>query len=903
MQPTSDSWIKWPALPITGRLWNYLGPAIRSWVNIFVFVGLVAVAERTQAQWTDSFESPESSWWQLSKSPHHQLRKAQRVFRDAKDGAGFEKLSVTQRGKTPIQLAHRVDPMRVIDELAIRLWVKSSRTGTLLGARVTLPNTIDAKTGDRLSVILLGQETTEIGRWTMLKLDELPTVLESQLPTLRKTRQHKIDPSGAYVDLVVVQDAAGPGENQICVDGLIIDGVAFANEQPKKHHSKSSSLKGEGIGRTAATLKAPPQVRVAAGILEIDESPAFVRSIESSGESLEFLKSLGFNAVELREPPTLAQDQEAARLGLWLITPPAFDPRTSQKQRAFQSVIAWTLGDGVGESELETARKYIAEFRSRDSDATPLFVAGATSHQWEWSRLVDLLIADPGSLMGQYELADQGRRLKSIRSRGKPGIPCWAVVHTEPASALVAQWDCFLPVGGERIGIGPEQIRLQALQAILGGARGLKFQSKTRLDGKNSIDELRATTLKWLNLQLDVLAPWAASGDASILAGSNSEMLFGSVATDRATLFVLANQSPDAQFETTGTFSKTTKISLGGEYERTPRFQLNWRGVRQLNTPPTRGDGKIEIERTGNVDYLIVADDATAIGFAKGILEQKRSEVAATQVQMTSLWLQQSQLSLQRPQAEFAPAEAKLVEASRNLTSGDEYQALRNSEEAVRLISRVRKAVWAEMAAPLPSPLISPLCVCAELSSAHGELSRRIGHLPWSRNQLPAGELESIESLQASGWLAYQTADSAYSTEINNCDREPHGGRGAVSLVTRTSGRDHDLDQVTAAVTTAGVPVHRGDLVRYRVWARSNKDSPAGANYIQMFDNLGGRSLGFSQQTSEVWTPVIFYRFAPADGDAALTIALVGAGAVDIDSLEIQSLSQEQISGDSATKK
>ena len=177
-----------------------------------------------------------------------------------------------------------------------------------------------------------------------------------------------------------------------------------------------------------------------------------------------------------------------------------------------------------------------------------------------------------------------------------------------------------------------------------GRCAGTWFSSpEIGLDGKNAADELRAASLKWVNLQLDLIAPWAAIGDAAIVSDPTSDLFVGSLTSDRATLLILMNQSPDAQFEASGSFDKTTTTVLSGHFERTPRYHLTWRGTRQLSPSKSRDSSKVVVERHGSVDYLVLADDPAALKFAVDLTAQKRSEFAAIQMQVATLWLGQSQ--------------------------------------------------------------------------------------------------------------------------------------------------------------------------------------------------------------------------------------------------------------------
>jgi hypothetical protein len=843
-------------------------------------------------QWTDSFESPATSWWLVASSKELQLRRAQRVFENAIDGDAYERLEVRQRGKKPIQLAHRIEPMLLIDDLKVGLMVKASRAGAKLGARVTLPRVVHPKTGERCTTFIFGDEVKEANHWQYLALNDPATLLDAQLPILRKSLGRSIDPAGAFIDLIVVEDSLGPGNLTVGVDGLTIDGIAFvADQTPRPSSSSKKSYSDDAqknILRVTANPVAPHFVRTTGGIVEIDDQPAFVRCIECSGESLEFLKSLGFNAVRLRTPPSAQQDKDAKRLGLWLIAPPIFDPQNAQKQPSFAGVIAWDLGDGVGEAELEPARRYIAESRSRHADQQFAFIAHADSHRWEWSRVVDLLITDTRSVYGSTELAEMSRHVLAKSSGGRAGAPHWAMIQTEPSQAIRDQWLAFPSAPESQVSITPQQLRLQAFHAVLGGARGLVFRSDRRLDQKNPVDELRAASLKWVNLQLDMIAPWVATGDVSIISDSAADTLVGSIASDRSTLNLLLSRSPHAQFEPSGIAPKSTSLNLSSHLERTPSFHLTWRGVRQLSSTPSRQGAKVVIERTSSIDFVLIAADEAAIRFAVGAMEKSRSDLAATQLQVASLWFRHTLSALPFEQTSFSAAQAKLDSAAQALHRGDEIGALVQSEVAMQLAGNARNSIWKKATENFPSPLISPFCVSVETLALHSELTTRLGQVEWSDNRVSGGELDSLETLKRTGWLAFESQESGLETKIELTTREPQRSRAAMSLKAETPDAANRIEDASVAITTPGVPVKHGDLIRYEVWVRES--AAAGGSKLELFDSLAGRVLSVPITPTADWKPIAIYRFAPANGEAALTVSLVGDGHVDIDSIQVQVL-------------
>ena len=80
----------------------------------------------------------------------------------------------------------------------------------------------------------------------------MATLLDSELPARAKTVGRKIDPAEAYIDMIVVEEAGGAGDVQVCVDGLSIDGIVFAKDnQSKTRHAKFDETK-DLIGPTAS---------------------------------------------------------------------------------------------------------------------------------------------------------------------------------------------------------------------------------------------------------------------------------------------------------------------------------------------------------------------------------------------------------------------------------------------------------------------------------------------------------------------------------------------------------------------------------------------------------------------------------------------------------------------------
>ena len=140
---------------------------------------------------------------------------------------------------------------------------------------------------------------------------------------LRSQFGAEIEGREAYVDLVVLNVYGGTGTTNVWIDDLEIMGqVAEVNSPRSRRRSRQRAA-------TAAGNPAPrnrPAAAKGCGCRDPcswrTDGRSFPRVIEHNGESLEWLQSLGFNAVQLHAPATPIQLREAERLGLWLVAPP-----------------------------------------------------------------------------------------------------------------------------------------------------------------------------------------------------------------------------------------------------------------------------------------------------------------------------------------------------------------------------------------------------------------------------------------------------------------------------------------------------------------------------------------------------------------------------------------------------
>ena len=267
---------------------------------------------------------------------------------------------------TYVYVAHEIAPARIISELAPSVWLKADRPGLQLLARVTLPRSIDQRTGKPLTTLVRGSAYTQVGAWQQLRLDDLPQMLDRQVRVLRVQFKRDVDAREAYIDRILLNVYGGPGVTNAWVDDLEIAGVVAPQAAPQA--APVEVLNGGALPSTPrSTLAwsggAVPTVERSGPLLLVGGKPFFPRIIEHRGEPLARLKALGFNAVWLGQAPGSELLREAAAAGLWLVAPPppaqlleapAGNPAEKIGSQ-FDGMLAWDLGSGLAQ---RTARRH-----------------------------------------------------------------------------------------------------------------------------------------------------------------------------------------------------------------------------------------------------------------------------------------------------------------------------------------------------------------------------------------------------------------------------------------------------------------------------------------------------------------------------------------------------------------
>ncbi len=415
-------------------------------------------------------------------------------------------------------------PAPISDLLSAGVWVKATKPGIQLRARVVLPKEPDPAVPESpLTMLIVADTYQDTRKWQKLTLENAPELLGKHLPILQAKIGRAVNSTGAYIDRLVLNLYAGPGPLDVWIDDLDI-GPVRDTSRALEPGTPALPAKQVKPGDPNLTLSPGRMSEQRGGQLLVEGKPFFFRAIRHTGTPLHVLRAAGFDAVWL---PTDAAEElidEATREG-WFVVPAAplvdtvgvsTNAGLNREAAAFDSflrkfgnadVLFWDLGGGLTEEQVnrvELTSKVIREGDRRRPLGGDLWDGFGS-----YSQYLDVVGAHRWPLFTSLELSryrDWLTQRRQLVANSRCVYWTWIQNHLPEwyvSNILEKRNDDQFE---DPVGPNPEQVRLLAYISIASGCRGLGFWSDRFLaDSHHGRDRLQGMAL--LNTELDMLAP------------------------------------------------------------------------------------------------------------------------------------------------------------------------------------------------------------------------------------------------------------------------------------------------------------------------------------------------------------------------------------------------------------
>ncbi|MEN6448940.1 MAG: hypothetical protein ABFC96_00475 [Thermoguttaceae bacterium] len=883
---------------------------------------LAAANTMAQAPWREGFETAgPPTWREAGADAQYRIVNHQRLQQDAHTGTGCEWLRIEGDGGSYVYLAHDVGRPTVIDDLALSIWLRADRPGLQIAARIVLPRSVDQRTGRPLTALVAGSRYSDIGRWQQLRLDGIPRLLEREVHLLRTQLGPQVDEREAYVDAVFVNVYGGPGTTNVWIDDL--EAVGRVARQRDDTPSRGGSFDGataswapRGLVRLPPVDRAQPSspqhtVKLSNSFLTIDGRPFFPRVIQHRGEPLDLLKRMGFNAVWLPRAPEPEMIEEASRLGLWLVCPPpvppasqpavASQPATPEIGPQYDCVLAWDLGGNLGPAELESTQRWADRVRAADRRCSRPLVCHPRSELRSYSRSADLLLVDRRPLGTSLELsayANWARRQPLLASLG---TPVWTAIQTQPNEALRQQIALLSPGRAPPLTVAPEQIRLLCYAAVAAGSRGMVFASDSPLDATDVATRQRAAALEQMNLELDLLEPWAAAGGSSATADSSIPEVRATVlSTARAHLLLPLWSSRGAQCVPAQSAANGLTLVVPGVPEASSAYEVTLGGLNPLRHKRVAGGVSVTLDEFGVASQVLMAQDPLVIAAVHHRATQwgRRTAELARHLAVYKFNSVQSLAAQMPSHGTTGPTSSGLTAARRELQSCDAQLAAGNlpaaavaAQRAERALRIVERAHWEAAQRDLASMVTSPAALSFETLPAHWQLIDRLRGARFTQNLIAGGDFEDIETMRRAGWQFFYRPAPGSQGEANLAEPAAHNGRLGLRLAVASLDPKNPPAAIEAPpvlFTSPAVQAAAGQIVCIHGWVRAPRPITASADGLMIIDSISGEALADRIGQTKDWRQFAMYRVAPQAGPVSVTFALSGVGEAWLDDVEIE---------------
>jgi hypothetical protein len=867
---------------------------------------------RAQPAWYQGFEGPQTSWQLGPSDVQYKIERQQRVQGEAHTGQGCELLSIQAGPGSYLHFTHEAGRAQVIDELLITVWVKASRPGVQLLAQVTLPRSVDPRTGRPVTALVAGSSYTAAGSWQQLRLGNVPRLVERETRMLRAQFGPGVDEREAYIERVVLNVYTGVGASQCWIDDLDVAGFVARAAGAESRPAAVASIPSSPTPAAPNSGGAPAarRVELAGPILLVDGRPMFPRVIQYRGEPMEFLARLGFNAVWLQQPPSAQLATEAERAGLWLICPP---PRPQGLNLPYgpvvptaaigperDRVLAWDFGRGLTDEHLEGTRRWAEQVRAADP-GRPL-VGQPLSELRSYSRHLDVLLSDREPIGSSLELTSYANWIRGRTALARPGTPFWTTVQTQLSPALAEQLRALTSTDGLPLAVPYEQMRLLVYTAIGAGTRGLVFSSYAPLNAQDPDTQQRAMSLEQVNLELGLIDPWTASGGlAGTVSGSVGEVTGAVLRTDRARLLLPMWLSPAAQYVPGQSAANNLALVVPGVPESASAYELTPGGLRPLLHKRVVGGMQVTLDEFGVAGAVFLAQDPLVIDTVARQMARIGPRMAELQRSLAARkWQLVSQAQAALGQRVSPPAQVPQWLSSAGKSIGEcnaqfaarQYQAsYAMAERAMRACRLVERGMWDNAVRRMPVIVGSPAAVSYLTLPWHLRLMEQAATWRAGPNLLPGGDFEDLGRTLQCGWQHVQHPLSGVRTAAELDATAAHSGRFGIRLTAAAADPKNPpalMEIPPVWIASPPVPAEGGRWICIRGWVNVAGLITAGVDGLWIIDSLGGEALSARIGHTVGWQEFQLYRFVPDARPVTITFALAGLGQASIDDVSIQ---------------
>jgi hypothetical protein len=442
------------------------------------------------------------------------------------------------------------------------------------------------------------------------------------------------------------------------------------------------------------------------------------------------------------------------------------------------------------------------------------------------------------------------------------------------------------------------------------GARGIHFQSFSRLDRTDMETILRIRVLERLNRELQLIEPWVSGGTST--GTVNTPLEHHSVymtKTGRTRLVWLFNRSDHEQIVTRPTNDELISFAVPGVPVTYLPYHVNYSAIHRIRT--NRGsNNRIAVTPTAPYSLVVMTADPLVRDYIQRRIYANRQRILQLSYDILQLELSRVQhlrtfdsMTAVSLTDTFNQAAAS-HRSSRNVVATNQwdvaYQHLTRAENSLR---KIRFQGWQALNQYDHHLVSNPLSLHTSTFVESARTTLGLQQSTWSPNLLPASNMEDLNQMRRGGWQHHRDPNHSVKSLVEITSHNPREGNRCLRIQAWQDPNVAASSLLFAPVwiSSPSVAVQAGDVLRIHGWVNIPAPLKHQGDGLVIYDSITGTVLADRFHHTAGWQSFTLYRVADRDGKSTISFALMGLGAVNIDNISIQKqLSKRKLSTPSA---
>ena len=839
-------------------------------------------------------------------------------------GAGCETITLQTDRTTLSRILFPVPESMVIDEFSAQVWVRCDHPSARLACQILLPAS-QSNDQQPVQVFVSGPPSATTSRWQPLMISNVPEILRSQLPALRAQYGPQINLDSATICGLAIEIPLGATRCTVSIDDLSVAGLITtvgSAQRPTSQSPVSNSVQNTGNIPTVDDETAG----LVRGVLEVDGRPFFPRAIEHQGEPLARLAQLGFNCIQLHEPASTSLLAEAEHAGIWIICPPPalpdVDLKEPEKLPAFSEkwnrVLLWEMGRSLSSEDIPHLAEQVRRLRICDRRQGRPIIASADSGLREISRHLDMLVAHRAVLGTSLELTNYLTWLQQRPRLARPGTPLLTTLSTEIDSRTALQAAMLSGIGNNGLPIDEESLLGAAFTAIAAGSRGILFSSTRPLTGTDTETVARAAAVQTVNLELETIAAWGASGRFTADAETSDPEVRAMVIEASRSRVVLVWRSVQGGQIIASHYrgdiprqEQPLNILIPGIPEAHRPWEITHSNLRPLQHRRVTGGVTMSLENFHASAVILISNDPSATAHVQELVRRNAPTAALlARSQALSAIARSSRLATELPPEALGhfPVREMLAEAQQEaqyaetMITHDPTAAVKKLERARAIAGQLERLFWERGVTATGSMVASPLTTSSATLSDHWRMLDALHSTNAGKNLLEGGRMEEINTLSSTGWRHFVRPTEQIKGSVELSTHAPAEGRRSLRISATAMNPEEAplvIETPPIWITTPPITPPAGTLLEIvaKVWVPN--PIQGSVDGLLVFDSYGGPALAERVNKTDSWRRLVLYRIVPpaqpqeatqSPPPLTVTFALTGLGTAQIDSVSIRPL-------------